>query len=351
MKKALITGITGQDGSYLAELLLDKGYEVHGVVRRASTFNRERIDHLRKAELGARHLRLHYGDLGDTESLTTILENVRPQEVYNLAAQSHVGISFTMPTYTGDVSGVGVVRLLEAVRRVVPEARFYQASSSELFGKAEEIPQSETTPFHPRSPYAVAKLYAFWATINYREAHDLFAANGILFNHESPRRGENFVTRKISRAVAEIAAGRRDWVSLGNLDARRDWGFAGDFVEAMWLILQTDEPEDWVVGTGEDHSVREFCELAFARVGVEIEWTGEGVDEIGRNRATGATRVVVNPRYFRPAEVDLLKADPTKARRELGWQPKVGFEELVHMMVDADVAAISLNRSVSETNV
>jgi GDPmannose 4,6-dehydratase len=351
MRKAFVTGITGQDGSYLAELLLDKGYEVHGVVRRASTFNRERIDHLRKAELGARHLRLHYGDLGDTESLTTILENVRPQEIYNLAAQSHVGISFTMPTYTGDVSGVGVVRLLEAVRRVVPEARFYQASSSELFGKAEEIPQSETTPFHPRSPYAVAKLYAFWATINYREAHDLFAANGILFNHESPRRGENFVTRKISRAVAEIAAGRRDWVSLGNLEARRDWGFAGDFVEAMWLILQTDEPEDWVVGTGEDHSVREFCELAFARVGVEIEWSGEGVDEIGRDRRTGAQRVVVNPRYFRPAEVDLLKADPTKARRELGWSPRVGFEELVHMMVDADAAAISVNRSVSETNV
>ncbi|HSO24304.1 MAG TPA: GDP-mannose 4,6-dehydratase, partial [Chondromyces sp.] len=333
------------------EFLLDKGYEVHGVVRRASTFNRERIDHLRKAELGARHLRLHYGDLGDTESLTTILENVRPEEIYNLAAQSHVGISFTMPTYTGDVSGVGVVRLLEAVRRVVPEARFYQASSSELFGKAEEIPQSETTPFHPRSPYAVAKLYAFWATINYREAHDLFAANGILFNHESPRRGENFVTRKISRAVAEIAAGRRDWVSLGNLEARRDWGFAGDFVEAMWLIVQADEPDDWVVGTGEDHSVREFCELAFARVGVEIEWSGEGVDEIGLDRRTGAQRVVVNPRYFRPAEVDLLKADPTKAKRELGWSPRVGFEELVHMMVDADVAAISQNRSPSETNV
>ena len=351
MKKALITGITGQDGSYLAELLLDKGYEVHGVVRRASTFNRERIDHLRRAELGARHLRLHYGDLGDTESLTTILENVRPQEVYNLAAQSHVGISFTMPTYTGDVSGVGVVRLLEAVRRVVPEARFYQASSSELFGKAEEIPQSETTPFHPRSPYAVAKLYAFWATINYREAHDLFAANGILFNHESPRRGENFVTRKISRAVAEIAADRRDWVSLGNLEARRDWGFAGDFVEAMWLILQTDEPEDWVVGTGEDHSVREFCELAFTRVGVEIEWSGEGVDEIGRDRATGATRVVVNPRYFRPAEVDLLKADPTKARRELGWRPKVGFEELVQMMVDADLEAVARNQKTPANNV
>ena len=351
MKKALITGITGQDGSYLAELLLDRGYEVHGVVRRASTFNRERIDHLRKAALGARHLRLHYGDLGDTESLTTILEHVRPEEIYNLAAQSHVGISFTMPTYTGDVSGVGVVRLLEAVRRVVPEARFYQASSSELFGKAEEIPQSETTPFHPRSPYAVAKLYAFWATINYREAHDLFAANGILFNHESPRRGENFVTRKISRAVAEIAAGRRDWVSLGNLEARRDWGFAGDFVEAMWLILQADEPDDWVVGTGEDHSVREFCELAFARVGVEIEWSGEGVDEIGRDRTTGAKRVVVNPRYFRPAEVDLLKADPTKARRELGWQPKVGFEELVQMMVDADLEAVARNQRPSENDV
>lgn len=340
MKRALITGITGQDGSYLAELLLDKGYEVHGVVRRASTFNRERIDHLRKAELGKRHLRLHYGDLGDTESLTTILESVRPQEVYNLAAQSHVAISFAMPTYTGEVSGLGVVRLLEAVRRVVPEARFYQASSSELFGQAAEIPQSETTPFHPRSPYAVAKLYAFWATINYREAHGLFAVNGILFNHESPRRGENFVTRKISRAAAEIASGQRDWVSLGNLDARRDWGYAGDFVEAMWLMLQTGRPDDWVVGTGEEHSVREFCERAFERVGVEIEWSGEGIDEIGRDRASGAKRVVVNPRYFRPAEVDLLKADPTKARRQLGWSPKVGFEELVHMMVDADVKAL-----------
>jgi GDPmannose 4,6-dehydratase len=348
MKKALITGVTGQDGSYLAELLLDKGYEVHGVVRRASTFNRERIDHLRRAALGDRHLRLHYGDLGDTESLTTILEAVRPDEVYNLAAQSHVGISFSMPTYTGDVSGVGVVRLLEAVRRAAPEARFYQASSSELFGKAAEVPQRETTPFHPRSPYAVAKLYAYWATINYREAHGLFAANGILFNHESPRRGENFVTRKITRAVAEIAAGRRDWVSLGNLEARRDWGFAGDFVEAMWLILQTDQADDWVVGTGEDHSVREFCELAFAEVGVELAWSGDGADEVGRDRATGAKRVVVNPRYFRPAEVDLLKADPSKARRELGWVPKVGFEELVRMMVEADVEAVSRNRTDPE---
>ncbi len=265
---------------------------------------------------------------------------MRPDEIYNLAAQSHVGISFSMPTYTGDVSGVGVVRLLEAVRRVAPEARFYQASSSELFGKAAEVPQRETTPFHPRSPYAVAKIYAYWATINYREAHEIFAANGILFNHESPRRGENFVTRKITRAVAEIAAGRRDWVSLGNLEARRDWGFAGDFVEAMWRILQAERPDDWVVGTGEDHSVREFCELAFAEVGIELAWSGRGVDEVGLDRATGAKRVVVNPRYFRPAEVDLLKADPSKARRELGWVPKVGFEELVRMMVDADVKAL-----------
>ena len=336
MKKALITGITGQDGSYLAEFLLEKDYEVHGIVRRASTFNRQRIDHLRKERMGERHVRLHYGDLGDAESLATILEKVRPDEVYNLAAQSHVGISFDMPTYTGDVSGLGVVRLLEAVRRVVPETRFYQASSSELFGKVAEVPQTEETPFHPRSPYAVAKLYAFWATINYREAHGLFAANGILFNHESPRRGENFVTRKITRAVAEIAAGRRDWVSLGNLEARRDWGFAGDFVESMWLILQHDQPDDWVVGTGEEHSVREFCELAFAHAGIEIEWKGSGLEEIGVDRATGTQRVLVNPRYFRPAEVDRLLADSSKARRELNWQPRVGFDELVRMMVDSD---------------
>ena len=340
MKKALITGVTGQDGSYLAEFLLARDYEVHGVVRRASTFNRQRIDHLRKASMGERHLRLHYGDLGDTESLTNILAEVRPDEVYNLAAQSHVGISFSMPTYTGDVSGLGTVRLLEAVRKVVPEARFYQASSSELFGKIHEVPQSESTPFHPRSPYAVAKLYSFWVTINFREAYGLFAANGILFNHESPRRGENFVTRKITRAVAEIAAGERDWVSMGNLEARRDWGFAGDFVDAMWRILQHDEADDWVVGTGEDHSVREFCEYAFAHAGIELEWSGEGVDEVGRDRSNGATRVVVNPRYFRPAEVDRLVADPAKARRDLGWEPQVKFEELVRMMVDSDIKGL-----------
>ena len=344
MKKALITGITGQDGSYLSEFLLDKDYEVHGVVRRSSTFNRGRIDHLRRDSIGARHLRLHYGDLGDTESLTTILAEVEPDEIYNLAAQSHVGISFTMPTYTGEVSGLGTVRLLEAVRQVAPQARFYQASSSELFGKAIEVPQNEGTPFHPRSPYAVAKIYSFWATVNYREAHGLFAANGILFNHESPRRGENFVTRKITRAVAEIVAGQRDWVSLGNLEARRDWGFAGDFVDAMWRILQADQADDWVVGTGEEHSVREFCELAFAHAGIVLEWSGSGSDEIGRDTASGATRVVVNPRYFRPAEVDRLVADSSKARRELGWEPRVGFEELVRMMVDADLEAVGAER-------
>jgi GDPmannose 4,6-dehydratase len=274
----------------------------------------------------------------------TILADVSPDEIYNLAAQSHVGISFTMPTYTGEVSGLGVVRLLEAVRRAVPEARFYQASSSELFGKAAETPQNENTPFHPRSPYAVAKLYAYWATVNYREAHGLFAANGVLFNHESPRRGENFVTRKISRAVAEIAAGGRETVALGNLEARRDWGFAGDFVEAMWRILQTDAPDDWVVGTGEDHSVREFCEHAFARVGVELEWRGRGIDEVGVDRGTGAVRVRVDPRYFRPADVDRLLADSGKAQRELAWQPTVTFEDLVAMMVDADVQMLGGNR-------
>ena len=340
MKKALITGVTGQDGSYLAELLLDKGYEVHGVVRRSSTFNRGRIDHLRKGSGGDPYLHLHYGDLGDTESLTTILAEVQPDEIYNLAAQSHVGISFTMPTYTGEVSGLGTVRLLEAVRQIVPQARFYQASSSELFGQALEVPQNEQTPFHPRSPYAVAKLYSFWATVNFREAYGLYASNGILFNHESPRRGENFVTRKITRAVAEIAAGQRDWLSLGNLEARRDWGFAGDFVDAMWRILQADDPDDWVVGIGEEHSVREFCDLAFAHAGIELEWTGTGTEEVGRDRANGTTRVLVNPRYFRPAEVDRLLSDASKARQGLGWEPKVGFEELVRMMVDADLEAV-----------
>jgi GDPmannose 4,6-dehydratase len=336
MRKALITGITGQDGSYLAELLLAKGYQVHGIVRRASTFNRQRIDHLRNGVDTQDRFHLHYGDLGDSESLTTVLVAVQPDEVYNLAAQSHVGISFTMPTFTGDVTAIGTVRLLEAVRQKAPEARFYQASSSELFGKAEQTPQNEGTPFHPRSPYAVAKLYSFWATINFREAYGMFATNGILFNHESPRRGENFVTRKITRAAAEIASGRRQRVALGNLEARRDWGFAGDFVEAMWLMLQAEAPDDFVVGTGETHSVREFCEAAFAELGLELVWEGEGSDEIGRDRRSGEVRVVVDPRYFRPAEVDALQADASKARRALGWEPKVGFTELVRMMVEHD---------------
>ncbi len=342
MRRALITGVTGQDGSYLAELLLGKGYEVHGLVRRASTFNRKRIDHLRSGPETRGRFHLHYGDLGDSESLMTVLAAVRPDEVYNLAAQSHVGISFAMPTYTGEVSGLGTVRLLEAVRTVVPGARFYQASTSELFGKAEEIPQNERTPFHPRSPYAVAKLYSFWATVNYREAYGMFAVNGILFNHESPRRGENFVTRKVTRAVAEIVAGRRESVALGNLEARRDWGFAGDFVEAMWRMLQRDDPRDYVIGTGEAHSVRELVELAFAEAGVEIRWEGEGVDEVGRDRATGAVRVTVDPRYFRPAEVDFLLADPSAARRDLGWRPRVDFAGLVRMMVRADLESLGV---------
>jgi GDPmannose 4,6-dehydratase len=344
MKKALITGVTGQDGAYLAELLLDKGYQVHGLVRRASTFNRERIDHLRdNPELRPR-FHLHYGDLGDTESLRTVLLAVRPDEVYNLAAQSHVGISFKMPTYTGEISGLGVVRMLEAVRQIVPEARFYQASSSELFGLAAESPQNEGTPFHPRSPYAVAKMYAFWAAVNYREAYDLFAANGILFNHESPRRGENFVTRKITRAAAEIVAGRRETVALGNLNARRDWGFAGDYVLAMWQMLQVPGAGDYVIGTGEAHSVREFAERAFAAAAMELVWEGEGEAEVGRERSTGAVRVVVDPKYYRPAEVDSLLADATKAERELAWKPAVGFDELVEMMVRADLLAVGAVR-------
>ena len=341
MKRALITGITGQDGSYLAELLLEKGYEVHGLVRRSSTFNRERIDHLRRDERYRGRYFLHYGDLSDADALHLVIRDALPEEVYNLAAQSHVGISFSQPTYTGEVVALGTIRLLEALRQRAPEARFYQASSSELFGKAREVPQSERTPFHPRSPYAVAKLYAFWATINYREAYGMYAANGILFNHESPRRGENFVTRKITRAVAEIASGQRSTpLALGNLGARRDWGYAGDYVEAMWLMLQQDEPDDFVIGTGETHSVREFCDAAFAEVGITLEWRGEGADEHGVDTSTGRTLVVIDERYLRPAEVELLCADPAKARAELGWQPRVGFNELVRMMVEADVAAV-----------
>lgn len=342
MKRALITGVTGQDGSYLAELLLDKGYEVHGLVRRSSSFNRARIDHLRMEGSFRRRFFLHYGDLSDADSLHEAVRQTQPDEVYNLAAQSHVGISFRQPTYTADVVALGALRLLEAVRQLAPQARFYQASSSELFGKAQEVPQSEKTPFHPRSPYAVAKLFAFWATVNYREAYGLFACNGILFNHESPRRGENFVTRKITKAVAEFAVGaRQEPLALGNLEARRDWGFAGDYVEAMWLMLQQETPEDYVVGTGETHSVREFCQLAFAEIGVELQWEGQGAEAQGVDRKTGKALVVVDPRYFRPAEVELLQADPRKAKEKLGWQPRVSFPELVRLMVQADIQELS----------
>ncbi|MFT4049382.1 MAG: GDP-mannose 4,6-dehydratase [Solirubrobacterales bacterium] len=324
-KTALITGITGQDGSYLAELLLEKGYDVHGIVRRSSSFNTERIDHLYQDQHEDNvRLTLHYGDLADASSLNRILEKVAPDEIYNLAAQSHVKVSFEVPEYTGEVTGLGTLRLLEAIRETEVPARFYQASSSELYGKVQAVPQDENTPFYPRSPYAVAKLYSYWIVVNYREGYGLHATNGILFNHESPRRGETFVTRKITRAVAAIKAGRQDKLYLGNLDAKRDWGFAGDYVEAQWRMLQQDEGDDYVVATGETHTVREFCEHAFGHVGLNYE-----------------DYVEVDPRYFRPTEVDLLIGDPTKAKEKLGWEPKVKFEELVTMMVDADVKALT----------
>ncbi len=324
MKKALITGITGQDGSYLTELLLAKGYEVHGVVRRSSSFNTGRIDHLyQDPHTPGTRLRLVHGDLNDASSLNRILRTVRPDEIYNLAAQSHVRVSFDIPEYTGEITGLGAVRLLEAIRETGLDPRFYQASSSELYGKVREVPQTEATPFYPRSPYAAAKAYAFYVTVNYRESYGLHASNGILFNHESPRRGETFVTRKITRAVARIKHGLQDKLFLGNLDAKRDWGFAGDYVEAMWLMLQQDQADDYVIATGETHSVREFLDHAFGHV--DLDWQ---------------KYVEIDPRYFRPAEVDLLVGDASKARRVLKWEPRVRFEELVSMMVEADLARV-----------
>ena len=320
-KKALITGITGQDGSYLAEFLLSKDYEVYGIIRRSSSFNTERIDHIyQDPHESARRLNLIYGDLNDASSLNKILRDVQPDEIYNLGAQSHVRVSFDIPEYTAEVGGLGVLRLLEAIKDTGIKTRFYQASSSELYGKVQEVPQKETTPFYPRSPYAVAKLYAYWITVNYRESYGLFACNGILFNHESPRRGETFVTRKVTKAAAAIKMGLQDKLFLGNLDAKRDWGFAGDFVEAMWLMLQHDKPDDYVVATGETYSVRELLQESFSHLGLEWE-----------------KHVEIDPRYYRPAEVDLLIGDPTKARTVLGWEPKVKFKELVRMMVDADL--------------
>jgi GDPmannose 4,6-dehydratase len=342
MKRALITGVTGQDGAYLAEFLLGKGYEVHGIKRRSSSFNTERVDHLYQDphETGIR-FRLHYGDLTDATNLIRILQEVRPDEIYNLGAQSHVQVSFETPEYTADVHWLGTLRLLEAIRILGMEktCRFYQASSSELFGKVAETPQTERTPFYPRSPYAVAKLFAYWTVVNYREAYGIHASNGILFNHESPLRGETFVTRKITRAVARIKLGLQDTLYLGNLDAKRDWGFAGDYVELMWLMLQQDEPDDYVMATGVTTSVRDFVLAAFAHAGIELRFEGEGTEEVGINVATGAVVVRVDPRYFRPTEVDLLLGDATRAREKLGWQPRVQLPELVAMMVDADMAS------------
>jgi GDPmannose 4,6-dehydratase len=347
MKKALVTGITGQDGSYLAELLLAKGYEVHGLIRRSSSFNTARLDGIyQDPHASGRRLVLHYGDLNDASSLNTVLRKVQPDEIYNLGAQSHVKVSFDVPDYTGEVTALGAVRILEAVREAGLRPRFYQASSSEMFGQVAETPQRETTPFHPRSPYGVAKVYAYWITVNYRESYGLFASNGILFNHESPRRGETFVTRKITRAVGRIVHGGQESLWLGNLDAKRDWGFAGDYVEGMWRMLQAAEPGDFVLATGETHTVREFCDKAFAFAGITLAWEGEGVDEIGRCAKTGKTLVRVDPRYFRPAEVELLLGDPTKAKKLLGWEPTVTFEGLVEMMTktDLELAAIESGR-------
>ena len=341
-KKALITGITGQDGSYLAELLLAKGYEVHGMIRRASSFNTERLDRIYKdPHLPDNHLFLHFGDLADSVATYKAVDTIQPDEVYHLGAQSHVRVSFDIPEYTGDVTGVGTVRLLEAIRECAPKARFYQASSSEMFGLVREVPQSETTPFYPRSPYGVAKVYSYWITVNYRESYGLHESNGILFNHESPRRGETFVTRKITRAVARIQAGLQKKLYLGNLDAKRDWGHARDYVEGMWRILQQGEPDDYVLATGEMHSVREFVERAFAQVDIRIAWQGKGVDEKGIDAATGRVLVKVDPRYFRPTEVDLLFGDPSKAHAKLGWHHTISFEALVAEMVAADLETVA----------
>ena len=337
MKKALITGITGQDGSYLTELLLEKGYEVHGIIRRQSSQNTERIDHILNDPVFADRVFLHYGDLTDSSNAHALIREIQPDEVYNLAAQSHVAVSFEVPEYTAEATGVGTIRLLEAVRQSGLPIRFYQASTSELFGGLPETaPQSEATPFYPKSPYGAAKLYSFWITKNYRESYGMFACNGILFNHESPRRGETFVTRKITIAVARIAKGVQEKLTLGNLEAKRDWGFAGDYVEGMWRMLQQDVPDDYVLATNETHTVREFVEKAFAETGVSICWEGEGSNEKGYDAKTGKLLVDVSEQFYRPAEVDLLWGDSTKAERELGWKRKVGFSELVSMMLKAD---------------
>ncbi len=340
MKKALISGLTGQDGAYLAELLLSKGYIVHGIKRRASSFNTDRVDHLyQDPHIDRQNFILHYGDMTDATNLIRIVQEVQPDEIYNLAAQSHVQVSFETPEYTANADAVGTLRLLESIRilGLQKNTKFYQASTSELYGKVQEIPQTESTPFYPRSPYAAAKLYAYWITVNYREAYGIFGCNGILFNHEGPTRGETFVTRKITRAVADIHHGNQECLYLGNLDAKRDWGHARDYVDGMWRILQHKEADDFVLATGETHAVREFVELAFSEVGVAIDWKGSGIDEEGINAASGKTIVKVDPRYFRPTEVDILLGDPSKAKKILGWEARISFEELVAEMVQADL--------------
>lgn len=339
-KTALITGITGQDGAYLAEFLLQKGYTVHGIKRRSSLFNTQRVDHLyRDPHEKETSFFMHYGDLTDSSNIIRIIQETRPDEIYNLAAQSHVQVSFETPEYTANADALGTLRLLEALRvlKMEKRVRFYHASTSELFGKAQETPQKETTPFYPRSPYAVAKLYGYWILVNYREAYGIHASNGILFNHESPIRGETFVTRKITRAAARIKAGLQKKLYLGNLDARRDWGFAGDYVEAMWLMLQQDQPDDYVIATGETRAVRDFCRLAFEEAGFKLRWEGEGVEEKGIEEKSGKVLIEVDPAYFRPTEVDLLLGDAAKARKVLGWQPRLSFTELVKMMVQSDL--------------
>lgn len=345
MKKALITGITGQTGSYLAELLLAKGYEVHGLIRRSSTFNTGRLDDIyQDPHVPDRHLVLHHGDLTDSSNLFRLIEKIVPDEIYNLGAQSHVRVSFDMPEFTGDADAIGVTRLLEAIRETRINTRFYQASSSEMFGKVQEVPQKESTPFYPRSPYGVAKLYGYWMTVNYRESYNLFASNGILFNHESPRRGETFVTRKITRGLSRIKRGEDTVIHLGNLGAKRDWGYAKDYAEAIWLILQQPKPDDYVIATGETHTVREFVEEAGKHLGYDIHWRGHNIDEEGYDALTGTVLIKIDPKYYRPAEVDLLIGDASKAKKMLGWEPRVKFKELVQLMVEADYRAAELRQ-------
>ena len=338
IKKALITGITGQDGSYLAELLLSKGYEVHGIIRRSSSFNTDRIDHLYKdPHVNGVKLFLHYGDLSDSSNISRLLEKIKPDEIYHLGAQSHVRVSFDTPEYTADVTGLGTVRLLDAIRDTGIKTKFYQASSSELFGKVQETPQTEKTPFYPRSPYACAKVYAYWIAVNYRESYGIFACNGILFNHESPRRGETFVTRKITRGLARIMAGKDECLYLGNIDAKRDWGYAKDYVEGMWRMLQRKQPDDYILATGETHSVREFIEECAKLLKIKLQWKGKGVKEIGIDKKTKKVIIRIDPKYFRPAEVDLLLGNPAKVRKKLGWKPKTKFKELVKIMLEYDL--------------